>query len=100
VPHVGGSSKCLIYGGQVPITGGSGAHYRGQVPVIGGTGARYRGSGARYMGVKCDLPGGLATNTHIYMQVRPWQSLASTKFGRYGSHFAVLWAIHAGIGRT
>jgi hypothetical protein len=28
------------------------------------------------------------------------QSLASTKFGRYGSHFAVVWAIDVGIGRT
>jgi hypothetical protein len=28
------------------------------------------------------------------------QSLTSTKLGRYGSHFAVAWAIHVGIGRT
>ena len=27
-------------------------------------------------------------------------SLASTIFGPYGSHFAVVWAIDAGIGRT
>ena len=32
--------------------------------------------------------------------VRCQQSLASTKFGRYGSHFAVVWAIQVGIGRT
>jgi hypothetical protein len=28
------------------------------------------------------------------------QSLASTKFGPYSSHFAVVWAIDVGIGRT
>ena len=29
-----------------------------------------------------------------------WQSLASTKFGHYCSHFAVVWAVNIEIGRT
>jgi hypothetical protein len=51
--------RCQSQGGQVPITGGSGAYNRGvrcplqggQVPIIGGSGVITGGSDAQYRGV-------------------------------------------------
>jgi acetyltransferase-like isoleucine patch superfamily enzyme len=53
------------------------------------------------VGRGCLLCGGVALGRATQVNsIKPRQSLASTKFGRYGSYLAVVWAIHVGIGRT
>jgi len=44
--------RCQLYGGQVPIIGGSGAHDKAVRSPL------YRGSGASYRGVSCPVYGG------------------------------------------